>query len=215
MTGQAYAYTGGSPTNATDPSGKCFVPFLLPICIGLLGALLEAGGAEVIEATAAENTEIAVTEAETLAPVVETAATEAEAAAASADIVISEADTVSGGCSAQGQSFVYRGVHALHPALDAARKGWATPGNVNGIITPEQHNTGDLLEESPFTSWTTKLEIAKIFALRNGPGGVILRLPTGAPPPGATWSWEWSVDEYGESELLLRGIRGGAEVLKP
>ncbi len=74
VTGQAYNYVAGSPTNATDPSGKCIGP-LFPLCLILLGGAIEAGGAEIIEATAADNTEIAVTEAETLAPVVETAAT--------------------------------------------------------------------------------------------------------------------------------------------
>jgi hypothetical protein len=111
--------------------------------------------------------------------------------------------------------FLYRGVHADHPALEAAKQGIVTPGDVNGTINAESHNLGGVSSESPFTSWTRDPEVARSFANGKGPGGVIPRLPVGAPPPGAAWSWEWSPDAFGENELLLRGTRTGAEVLPP
>jgi hypothetical protein len=52
-------------------------------------------------------------------------------------------------------------------------------------------------------------------ATKEGPGGVILRFPTGAPPEGATWSWAWSPDVFGEQEVLLKGVREGAKVIHP
>jgi len=111
--------------------------------------------------------------------------------------------------------FLYRGVHASHPAIDAAREGSVIPGNVNGTISAAEHNAGGLSSNSPFTSWTTNIDIARGYAKSEGPGGVLLRVPEGAPPPGASWSWHWSPDQYGESEVLLRGTRSGAEVFPP
>ncbi len=116
---------------------------------------------------------------------------------------------------AENETFVYRGVHAGHPALENASKGRVTPGNVNGTVTSEAHNLGGLSSESPYTSWSHSLEEARYHALKQGEGGVILRLPTGTPPPKASWSWEWSPNEWGEHEVLLRGVREGATVLKP
>ena len=40
------------------------------------------------------------------------------------------------------------------------------------------------------------IETARFHANKDGPGGVILRVPVGAPKEGDTWSWEWSPDEY-------------------
>ena len=77
------------------------------------------------------------------------------------------------------------------------------------------HNMGGYEAQSPFTSWTPKPEIAALHAAKHGPGGVVLRVPTGAPPPGATWRWEYQYhDEYAELEILLKGIRDGADVIK-
>jgi hypothetical protein len=56
-------------------------------------------------------------------------------------------------------------------------------------------------------------EIAQSYAMSQGAGGIVPELPTGVPPPGATWSWEWSPDVFGEQEVLLRGVRNGAKVL--
>jgi hypothetical protein len=109
----------------------------------------------------------------------------------------------------------YRGVHADHPALEHAKQGRVVPGDVVGTVTPAQHNRGGSSAASPFTSWTGDMKLATGFATTNGPGGVILRVPVGSPPPGAAWSWEWSPDLYGENEFLMRGVRTGVEVLKP
>lgn len=111
--------------------------------------------------------------------------------------------------------YVYRGVHAEHPALPEAQRGRVVPGNVEGTVTPEQHNAGGRGADSPYTSWTHEPRIAIEHATQRGPGGVVLRVPVGAPPEGATWRWEWSPDVYRESEVLLWGVREGAKVLRP
>ena len=48
--------------------------------------------------------------------------------------------------------------------------------------------------------------------MRNGPGGVVLRFPVGAPKRGDKWYWTWSPDAFGEDEILLHGERSGATV---
>jgi RHS repeat-associated protein len=111
-------------------------------------------------------------------------------------------------------SYLYRGVHAAHPALDAAKQGRIVPGNLNGTVSAEAHNMGGVAAHSPFTSWTRDAAIAAQHAAKHGPGGVVLRVPQGAPPAGASWSWQWSPDVWRESEVLLRGVRTGAEVIK-
>ncbi|BFM49511.1 hypothetical protein [Marinomonas sp. THO17] len=111
-------------------------------------------------------------------------------------------------------NYLYRGVSANHPALSAAKKGDVTPGNVNGMVTPEMHNAGGHAGNSPFTSWTRDPNIAAQHAAKHGDGGVVLRVPQGAPPKGSQWGWEWSPDIYGEQEVLMRGVRSGVEVLK-
>ncbi len=110
---------------------------------------------------------------------------------------------------------LYRGVHAQHPAIDAARRGSAVPGNPQGIVSPEAHNLGGVAEISPFTSWSRERSIAIDHANKTGPGGVVLEAPVGAPPPDATWSWVFSPDVYGEAEVLLKGIRNNLKVTKP
>jgi hypothetical protein len=112
-------------------------------------------------------------------------------------------------------SFNYRGIHARHPALAAAREGIVAPGDPNGTVTPEEHNLGGASANSPFTSWTRNRNTARRYALSSGPGGVILRVPVGAPTSGDSWSWEWSPDRYFEGEVLLRGSRSGATVELP
>jgi hypothetical protein len=108
--------------------------------------------------------------------------------------------------------FLYRGVHALHPALADAKRGIVKPGDVHGKLTADDHNAGGVSAISPFTSWTIHFEIAERWAGRYGVGGVILVVPRGPPDPGATWSWELSGDLYFEYEILLRGVRYGVEV---
>ncbi len=110
---------------------------------------------------------------------------------------------------------LFRGVSANHPAIDDAKRGVARPGKIDSDISPASHNGGDVSDISSYTSWTRGLEIAKWWANRQGPGGVILGTPTGAPKPGDTWRWEFSPDEYGESEILLKGIRDKLQVFTP
>lgn len=110
--------------------------------------------------------------------------------------------------------FLYRGIHARHPALAEARQGMVRPGKADGTVTPRQHNLGGFSGVSPYTSWTRRLEVAQWHARQAGPGGVVLRVRAGAPPPLATWQWVYSEDEYGEDEVLLRGIRLEVEVLE-
>jgi hypothetical protein len=113
-----------------------------------------------------------------------------------------------------GDGFNYRGIGEGHPKLDAARAGRIEPGNVDGPITAEDHNmygdSADVQANSPFTSWTPDPVRA---AERAGTNGVLLRVPQGAPPPGASWSWVFSPDEFAEGEVLLKGPREGAEVI--
>ncbi|WP_086932709.1 polymorphic toxin-type HINT domain-containing protein [Agarilytica rhodophyticola] len=110
--------------------------------------------------------------------------------------------------------FLYRGVHSKHPALGSAKKGDVVPGNINGNATADMHNAGGHAANSPFTSWTRDPDIAVRHANKHGSGGVVLRVPQGAPPSGAKWNWEWSPDIWGEQEVLMRGVRSGVEVLK-
>jgi hypothetical protein len=72
------------------------------------------------------------------------------------------------------------------------------------------HSRGETAE-SPYTSWTRRLEIAEWHA---GVGGVILEWELGEPPAGAAWSWEWSPDPFLEGEVLIRGAIHGATVIQ-
>lgn len=107
---------------------------------------------------------------------------------------------------------IYRGVHARHPAIAVAREGKVVPANPAGLVTPEEHNLEIGIENSPFTSWTHDYEIARRYAQRHGPGGLILSFPVGSPMKTDVWSWVWSPDEWGEYEILLRGERTSATV---
>jgi hypothetical protein len=109
--------------------------------------------------------------------------------------------------------FLYRGVHANHPALVEAKRGTVIPGNIHGSVTPRDHNHGSVAALSQYTSWTTDRSKAEFHARKFGPGGVLLAFPIGSAQPGDSWSWEWSPDVYGESEVLLHGTRTGATVI--
>jgi hypothetical protein len=115
------------------------------------------------------------------------------------------------------EGWLYRGVHAGHPAMAAARAGMAVPGDVGGQVSAAEHNLGGptVQSESPFTSFTQNLDVARVNARKAGAGGIILVAPVGAPQVGDTWNWEWSPDEFGEAEVLLRGTRTGLEVREP
>ncbi|SBS34712.1 hypothetical protein MSP8886_03147 [Marinomonas spartinae] len=111
--------------------------------------------------------------------------------------------------------YLYRGVYFGHPDYENAVQGKVVPGDVNGTVSPEEHNYGSNSANSPYTSWTRDPEIARKFAMKNDNLGVVLRTQVGAPPEGASWSWAWSPDEWGEQEVLLKGVREGLEVYKP
>lgn len=113
---------------------------------------------------------------------------------------------------------VYRGLHAGHPAIAAARNGVVIPGDVNGTVTPEEHNFGGVSDRSPYTSWSRSYDEAARFASAHGPGGVLLTCAFTSfeedPPSGANWTWVRSIDFFDEEEILLRGVRIGVEVIK-
>jgi hypothetical protein len=117
---------------------------------------------------------------------------------------------VATGVAANSEKFVYRGVARDHPGYEEALRGNAIPRNPNGATSAEAHNFGlpEDLADSPFTSWTRDPQIAAIHAKQEG---VILRLPTGQPPAGSPWKFEWSPDQWFEQEVLVRGPVYGAE----
>ncbi|MGB6692165.1 MAG: hypothetical protein WBE76_30340 [Terracidiphilus sp.] len=81
-------------------------------------------------------------------------------------------------------------------------RGNVIPGDIHDIVTPEQHNRGNVSDISPYTSWTKEREVAEFHARRLGPGGVILKLPMIGPDPHDPWSWERSPDIFEEQEIL-------------
>lgn len=58
--------------------------------------------------------------------------------------------------------YVYRGVVREHPGFDEALKGNAYPRNPDSAVTAEEHNLGNT--DSPFTSWTHDVGVARRFA---------------------------------------------------
>lgn len=114
---------------------------------------------------------------------------------------------------AETGQYNYRGIHKGHPEWDNALRGKVVPGNINSKLSADEHNLGGFSANSPYTSWTDDPNIARRFA---GEDGVILRVETGAPKAGDTWSWDISIDDYFEREILLKGIRkNGVEVFLP
>ncbi|WP_071825784.1 hypothetical protein [Phytobacter massiliensis] len=109
--------------------------------------------------------------------------------------------------------YVYRGVHRGHPDADNNIKGQVNPGDVNSEISPEEHNFGNVSGNSSYTSWTDDPDVARNFS---GPDDIILRVKTGAPKEKDLWSWEYSIDDWLEREILLKGPRDGdVEVFRP
>ncbi len=109
--------------------------------------------------------------------------------------------------------FVYRGVHAGHPAIQLARQGIVQAASPASETTAAEHNAEGLSELSPFTSWTYDKEVALRYARRHGPGGLLLQVPIGGPDPTERWNWDYSPDIWGEREVLMRGVRLGIEVI--
>jgi hypothetical protein len=112
------------------------------------------------------------------------------------------------------EQFLCRGVHAKHPAYADALAGTIVPGDVGGYVSPEEHNLRYVSTHSPYTSWTRCRAVAENFALSSGPGGLLLRVQSGAPAAEDTWRWEASPDHWMEDEILLKGVRMGAEVIR-
>ncbi|UXT50568.1 hypothetical protein FY136_14650 [Agrobacterium tumefaciens] len=108
----------------------------------------------------------------------------------------------------------YRGYHVGHPEIENARRGVIKPGDELSNLSPEEHNAGGFSSVSPYTSWTDAISVARRFADTHGPGGVVVKVPRGAPPPGASWKWEFSFDEYMEREILLKGSRNDATIFE-
>jgi hypothetical protein len=113
------------------------------------------------------------------------------------------------------EGWLYRGLHAGHPAFSEAVKGICAPGDPAGTITPRRHNDGGAQAISPYTSWTRVRLVAVKFADRFGPGGVILVASAGASTDPSSWRWEASDDDWWENEVLLWGTRSGLTVEVP
>jgi hypothetical protein len=111
-------------------------------------------------------------------------------------------------------NFLYRGVHALHPALADARRGIVRPADVDSTLSAADHNAGGYSDRSSYTSWTSDEATALKYAQSNGSGGILLRVPRGSPEKGDDWSWEFSPDTYFEDEMLLRGVRLNVEAIQ-
>lgn len=108
---------------------------------------------------------------------------------------------------------LYRGVSAKHPAIEEAKQGIVRPANPNAQITPEEHAEGGRTGESQYVSWTKNKDLALDHANKDGPGGVLLSVPVGAPEPGDTWRWGWThINQWGEPEMLQEGTRTGVTV---
>ena len=115
--------------------------------------------------------------------------------------------------SCSGEQKLYRGVSAKHPEIENAKKGIVKPAKPDADITPEQHAEGGLTGESQYVSWTPNKDMALDHANKDGPGGVLLSVPVGKAPEGASWSWGWThVNDWGEVEMLQQGLRTGAFV---
>jgi hypothetical protein len=107
--------------------------------------------------------------------------------------------------------FLYRGVHAFHPALADARKGIVRPADVESTLSAEEHNRDGFSDRSPYTSWSSDKAVALKHAQRKGPGGILLTVPVGSAESGEGWKWEYSPDRWLEDEILLRGVRLNVE----
>lgn len=115
--------------------------------------------------------------------------------------------------SSDPDRFLYRGIHAGHPAYSQALTGVVVPADLHSAVTPEEHNLRWKSGESCYTSWTPYQQVAENFANSQGPGGLLLRVASGAPDIEDLWHWELSPDHWMEGEVLLWGIRIGVEVI--
>jgi RHS repeat-associated protein len=205
-----FVYTGNNPLNLWDPSGHIPVPLIYAGYVAF--TWLALNGPDVVE-LAVDAVDLAMNPK--CSQCWMAVGMDGLALGAPGPQAPNDGPTSVKFKKPENGGYLYRGVHAGHPAIEAAKQGRVFPGNVNGTVTPEMHNAGYGLVDSPYTSWTRRPDVANNHARANGPGGAVLRVPEGAPPEGATWSWEWSRDRFAEGEILLRGIRNGAEVIEP
>jgi RHS repeat-associated protein len=219
-----YVYCNNNPVNCTDPTGHDWLNtaanFFGGYGDGLTGGLTKTvrgwlGAGDVVdESSQAYRAGVGVGIAHmVLLTVAEGgagaagAAGDAEAgAAAGAGEAATGADAGAVGGAAgsedDGLIEVYRGVARDHPGYGDAVEGNAYPQG--GPADAVMHNRGDTA--SPFTSWTTRLEVAERYAEEDG---VILY---GRVPPSEL---HWSPDFFDEAEVLRRGPVTGAEVWYP
>jgi RHS repeat-associated protein len=113
------------------------------------------------------------------------------------------------------EGYVFRGIAADHPGLADAKQGIVAAPAPQSAVSAASHNAGGVSGSSRYTSWTHSPDVALSHATKSGPGGVVLAVPVGGPPPGATWKWEYSDDAFMEQEVLLEGRREGAQVMTP
>jgi hypothetical protein len=108
---------------------------------------------------------------------------------------------------------LFRGVNESSPGFENAKNGVAKPrgGNAN----PYEHNTKTT--ESPYTSWTTDIEVAENFAMRPSGKGVVLQKSvlksnTVNSPNTKAVLLKGKGKVVSESEVLLKGVVRGASV---
>lgn len=111
-------------------------------------------------------------------------------------------------------TFLYRGVHLGHPAMSECLAGFVRPSNAKSKLPPEQHALGNYSGNSPYTSWTHSFDTARFHAEKEGLGGVILKVPEGAPSASESWKWVHADIGWFEQEVLLYGARIGVEVMQ-
>ncbi|MDF5755100.1 RHS repeat-associated core domain-containing protein [Spongiactinospora sp. TRM90649] len=102
--------------------------------------------------------------------------------------------------------YLYRGVPEGHWFYGLALRGIAVPRG--GHTDPARHNGGNT--QSVFTSWTTDLDgVARDAADEFGPPGIVLRINRRSVAANRVFD---SPDIYDESEVLIAGVQGGAEI---
>jgi hypothetical protein len=98
---------------------------------------------------------------------------------------------------------LYRGVTVGHEGYGAATRGVAVP--IGGHDDPQRHNSGDT--NSIYTSWTTRIPVARYYAMRNGSGVIMDAWISRSRVLDNT-----SIDQFNESEWLVIGPVFGADV---
>ena len=197
-----YEYAGGAPTDAIDPSGN-FIQVIAAGC--LVGATIAGFVDDIKLANAERKGRQGPSFGQFVGDIVKGCVTGAVIAAVA--VVAEVAGAWVGGeiADAAGDSaFLYRGVAEDHPGFPNALNGTAEP--LGGPASAAEHNAG--WTESPYTSWTTNIKVARGYA---GPNGVVMQIPNA---PGDGYSLVASPDKYDESEVLVQGVVKNAKVLR-